>query len=43
MKEKINTVCPKNNKYFTGLTNDYEMNDGQQHFKCQDLEIFQIK
>ena len=42
MNNKKGIVCTENNKYFTGFLNNYEMNDGVQHFKCKELEIFQL-
>ena len=42
-KEKSGIVCPKKNGYFNGLLNDYEMNGGVIDFKCEELEIFQLK
>lgn len=40
---KEGIVCSKKNKYFTGIEEDFEMNGRKKHFKCKDLEVFQLK
>ena len=39
-----NYVLIKNqvNQYFSGFTSDYELNEGENHFTTQELEVFQI-
>ena len=37
-----NKFMSKIKLYFNGLNEDYEMNGGNKHFKCKDLEVFQL-
>jgi hypothetical protein len=43
MEKKDGIVCSKKNNYFNGILDDYEMNAGVKNFKCEELEIFQLK
>ena len=41
LHDKSNT-CTIKNSYFEGMTIDYELNNGQQCFYIQEIEIYQI-
>ena len=43
LQNNSSIVCIKNNKYFSGFSNDYEMNGQKSRFKCIELEVFQLK
>ena len=42
MNNKNSNICG-GTLCFKGLTTNYEMNGGKKNFKCQDLEVFQLK
>ena len=35
-------TCTISNSYFDGMTIDYELNNGEEHFYVQDIEVYQI-
>ena len=37
-----NQFMSKIKLYFNGLNEDFEMNGGNKHFRCKDLEVFQL-
>ena len=42
MNTNDNKIHPTIKEYFIGLKEDYEMNGGQDNYKCKELEVFQF-
>ena len=41
LDDKGNT-CAALNSVYDGITSDYEINNGEQYFKVNEIEVFQI-
>ena len=39
MEDNANT-CTISDSFFEGITNDYELNNGEQYFKIQEMEVY---
>ena len=35
-------TCEMNQSYFTGITSDFEINNGEKYFIIQEIEVYQI-
>ena len=35
-------TCKRNESYFTGITSDFEINNGEKYFNIQEIEVYQI-
>ena len=34
--------CPISDSHFEGVTSDYELNNGEQYFYIEEIEVYQI-
>ena len=42
MNKNENKIHPQIKEYFNDVNDDFEMNGGNQFFKCKELEVFQL-
>ena len=42
MLDDNSNTCPAKESHYEGITKDYELNNGEQYFRIQEIEVYQI-